>query len=183
MFFKAWSQLFFGISNFFLIHHKLYPQDNHSLKFFVKKKIDFQFFFSTIFFTNFVVKFFWQIFFTKQLFWMVILRAMLMLNWNFFKNSEKKLYQALKYIVPVVCCSSLGLFSNKEVFFHIDFILIRMCPDVLFSWQKISNEFYWRLFFTNVFDKKIILNGHLEVYAYGESKFFLKFQKKFEIGP
>ena len=38
-------------------------------------------------------------------------------------------------------------------------------------------------FFTNFFDKKIILNGHLEVYAYGESKFFLKFQKKFEIGP
>ena len=100
----------------------------------------------------------------------------------FSKILKKKLYQALKYFVPVVCCSNSGLFSNKEVFFHIDFILIRMCPDVLFLWQKISNEFYWRFFFTNFFDKKIILNGHLEVYAYGESNFFLKFQKNFRSG-
>ena len=113
---------------FFLIHHKLYPQDNHSLKFFVKKS-RFSIFFSTIFFTNFVVKFFWQIFFTKKLFWMVILRAMLMLNWIFFKNSEKKLYQALKNIVLDVSWSNQGLFSNKQVFFHIDFILSSIHPD------------------------------------------------------
>jgi hypothetical protein len=45
MFFKARSQFFFGISLFFfgfslfffLIHYKLYPQDDHSLKIFVKK--------------------------------------------------------------------------------------------------------------------------------------------------
>ena len=101
----------------------------------------------------------------------------------FFKNSEKNLYQALKYIVPVVSWSSSGLFSNKQISFHIDFILIRMCPDVLFSWQKISNKLYWRLFFTNFFDKKIILHGHLEGNAYAETKNFLKFKKKFEIGP
>ena len=72
----------------------------------------------------------------------------------FSKILKKNLYQALKYFVPVVCCSNSGLFSNKEVFFHIDFILIRMCPDVLFSWQKISNEFYWRFFFYKLFWQK-----------------------------
>ena len=128
IFFKARSQLFFGISNFFLIHHKLYPQDNHSLKFFVKKS-RFSVFFSTICFTNFVVKFFWQIFITKKLFWLVILRAMLMPNWNFFKNSEKNWYQALKNIVPDVSWSNLGLFSNKQVFCHIDFIFSSIHPD------------------------------------------------------
>jgi hypothetical protein len=41
MFFKAQHQFFFGISRFFLIQHKRYPQDDHSFG----KKVDFQIFF------------------------------------------------------------------------------------------------------------------------------------------
>ena len=54
---------------------------------------------------------------------------MLMPNWNFFKNSEKNWYQALKNIVPDVSWTNLGLFSNKQVFCHIDFILSSIHPD------------------------------------------------------
>ena len=39
MFFKARSKFFFGISKFFLICHKRYPQDDRSKIFFCKKKI------------------------------------------------------------------------------------------------------------------------------------------------
>ena len=52
-----------------------------------------------------------------------------------------------------------------------------------FFLKKKFYEFLLAIFFSNVFDKKIILNGHLEGYAYGESKKIEKFQKKFEIGP
>ena len=142
----------------------------------------FNFFILTIFFTNFVVKFFWQIFFTKKLFRMVTFRAMPMANWIFFKSSEKKIYKALKYIVPVVSWSSLGLFSNKQIFFHIDFILIRMCLGVLFSWQKISNKFYWRLFFTNVFDKKNYFEwSSWELHLWWNKKFFEIPKKKLRL--
>jgi hypothetical protein len=37
MFFKARSKIFFGISKKNFIHHKRYPQDDHSKKIFCKK--------------------------------------------------------------------------------------------------------------------------------------------------
>jgi hypothetical protein len=96
MFFKARSQLFFGISNFFLIHHKLYPQDDHSLKFLVKK-VDFQFFF-TFFLTILLANFFDNSFY-KQ----IILNGHLEGNAYgekfFFRNSKQFLDWALKTIV------------------------------------------------------------------------------------
>ena len=102
-------------------------------------------------------------------------------NWNFFKNSKKNWYQALKNIVPDVSWSSSGQSTNKQVFCHIYFILRSMHHCALFLKKKFY-EFYWRLFFTNFFDKKIILNGHLEGYAYGESNFFRNYKKKLRLG-
>ena len=84
MFFKARSQLFFGISKNFLIHHKPYPQDNHSLKFFVKKSR-----FSIFFFNNFIYQFGRQIFLTN------IYHEKIVLNGHFEGNAyaELKFFQ------------------------------------------------------------------------------------------
>ena len=57
-----------------------------------------------------------------------------------------------------------------------------MHHDALF-FDKLFLRILLVILFTNFFYKKLILNGHFEGNAYGESKKNLKFQKKFEIGP
>ena len=95
VFFKARSQLFFGISNFFLIHHKLYPQNSHSLKFFVKKS-----WFSIFFFNNFFYQFCRQIFLTNIFHEKIILNRHFEGNayaeLKFFQKFWKKLISGLK---------------------------------------------------------------------------------------
>ena len=84
MFFEARSQFFFGISKKFLIHHKPYPQDKHPLKFFVKKKSIFNFFFNN---------FFYQ--FCRQIFLTNIYHEKIILNGHFEGNAyaELKFFQ------------------------------------------------------------------------------------------
>ena len=81
MFFKVRSQFFFGISKTFLIHHKLYPQDDHPLNFFVKKS------WFSIFFDNFFYQFCRQIVLTN------------IFHKNFFLNGhyEGNAYAELKF--------------------------------------------------------------------------------------
>ena len=139
--------------------------------------------FSKKIFDNFFYQFWRQIFLTTFFYKKIILNVNFKGNaygdWIFFQKFQKKILLGLKKNFPDVSWSSSGLFSNKQIFCHMDFILSSMCPDVLFFWEKFFNKFHWRLFSKHFFDKKIILNGHLEGFAYGESIFFLKFQKKF----
>ena len=127
MFFKVRSQFFFGISKTFLIHNKLYPQDDHPLNFFVKKSW-FSIFFDNFFLPILLFKSFWQIFFTKK----VILNCHFEGNaygeLNFFQKFQKKIdigsYKTLFRMFPEAAWSG----SNKQVFCHIDFILSSMNP-------------------------------------------------------
>ena len=127
---KNWIKLYFyvpilisfGISRFFLIHHKLYSQDDHSLNFFVIES------WFSIFFTNLFYQFCWQyfdniltIFFTKNYIRMVILMAMLMANHFFLQTSD---------------LSHLALFSKKR-------ILICRSGWTFLGSQLLQNTSYW----------------------------------------
>ena len=153
MFFKARSQLFFGISDFFLIHHKLYPQDDHSLKFLVKKS-----WFSISFFTIFFYQLCWQIFLTSFFYKKIILNGHLEGNnygeYFFFSKFEIFFRYGQKTIVLDVSWISSGLFSLKQVFWHLDFIVSSMHLDAILFWQIFSTNFIGDFFLRTFFTKK-----------------------------
>ena len=182
MFFKARSQLFFGISKNFLIHHKPYPQDNHSLKFFVKKSW-FSIFFSTIFFYQFCRQIFLTNIFHKKIILNGHFEGNAYAELKFFQKFWKKFISGLKKHCSGCFLKQPGsLFKQASIFSH-RFHTQQHTPWLTFFLTKFFCEFYWQLFFPNFFDQKIILYGYLEGKACGETKFFLKFQKKFEIVP
>ena len=116
-FFKARYQFFFGISRFFLIRHKRYPQNDHSFIFFWKKSwfsIFFWQFFLQILSANFFEKFFSK----KKKFLNVILMAMLVGNY-FFSKIQKK-YVIMPYKTFSSCfLKQLGSFFQKgSIFTH-----------------------------------------------------------------
>ena len=139
------------------------------------------------FFTNFFYQFCWQIFLTsffcKEIFLVVILRVTIMVNNFFFHISKNFLDQALKTTVLDVSWTSPGLFSLKQVFFHLDFIVSSMHLDAILSWQIFSTNFVGKFFWQVFFQKKYFLMVILRVMIMVNIFFFSKFQKKFEIGP
>ena len=181
MFFKARYQFFFGISRFFLIHHKRYPQDDHSFIFFWKKS-----WFSIFFLTIFFYKFYWRIFLTS------FFQDFFFLNFRFdsnaygelifFQKFQKKLLLGPINIVPHVSWNSSGLFSKKQVFWHIDFIVSSIHPDALLFWQKFSTNFIGVFFYEFFFTKKYFIMVILRVTLMANQIFFWNSKKNFRSG-
>ena len=138
-------------------------------------------------FDNFFYQFCRQSFLTMFFYKKIILKGHFEANaWGeliFFQKFWKKIIKGLKKH-----CSGCFLKQHGSFFTPENILLHRfhtqlhspLCP---FYLKKIYYEFYWQTFFTNFFDKKIILPGHVEGNACGEKIFFWKFQKNFEIGP
>ena len=180
-FFKARYQIFFGISKFFLIHRKRYPQNNHSFIYFWKKSW-FSIFFLTKFFlrilsANFFDKFFSNFFFLKCHF-----DSNASGELNFFQKFQKKILLGLTKHFPHVSWNSSGLFSKKQVFWHIDFIVISLHPDALLTWQKISTNFIGVFFTKFFFTKKYFLMVILRVTLMANNFFFWNSKKNFRSG-
>ena len=170
-FFKARYQIFFGISKFFLIHHNHYPQDDHSFIFFWKKSwfpIFFYEFHWRIFLTNFFQDFFFQnCHFDGNPYGKL----------KFFQKFQKKMLLGLN-----VSWNSSGLFSKKQVFWHIDFIVISLHPDALLFWQKFSTNFIGVFFTKFFFTKKYFLMVILRVTLMANIFFFWNSKKNFRSG-
>ena len=101
------------------------------LLYFLKKKLIFNFLFDNFFFTNFIGKFLWQVFFKNVFFEKCHFDGNACGELKIFQKFQKKLLLCLRKIVPHVSWNSSGLFSKKEVFWHIDFIVSSMHPDAL----------------------------------------------------
>ena len=83
---------------------------------------------------------------------------------------------------PHVSWNSSGLFSKKEVFLHIDFIVSSLHPDALLFWQKISTNFIGVFFTKFFFTKKYFLMVILRVTLMANKFFFWNSKKKFWTG-
>ena len=88
-------------------------------------------FFAKICFRILLATFFYKLFLQKNNFEWSSWRLRLWRNIIFLEIPKKNWDRALKNIVPDVSWSSSGLFSNKQVFCHIDFILSSMHPCAL----------------------------------------------------
>ena len=112
MFFKARHQFFFGISRFFLIQHKRYPQDDHSFIFFWKKS-----WFSNFFLTIFFYKFCWRIFLTNFFLDFIFLNCHFDGNaygeFKIFQKFKKKMLLGLKKHCSGYFLKQLGSFFHK----------------------------------------------------------------------
>ena len=94
---------------------------------------------------------------------MVNLRVTIMVNISFFQNYKKNLDRALKTIVLHISWTSLGLFSLKQVFWHLYFIVSSMHLDAILCWQIFSTNFVGKFFRQVFFWKKHILMVILRV--------------------
>ena len=105
-----------------------------------------------------------------------------MANQKIFWNSKKNFRSGLKNIVPDVSWNSSGLFSKKQVFWHLDFIVISIHPDALLFWQKFSTNFIGVFFLSFFFTKKYFLMVILRVTLMANKIFFWNSKKNFRSG-
>ena len=160
-------------------HHKHYPQDDHSFIFFWKK-VDFHFFltiFLPISLAKFFDKFFQDFFFLNCPF-----DGNSYGELKFFQKFPKKMLLGLIKHFPQVSWNSSGLFSKKQVFWHIDFIVISLHPDALLFWQKFSTNFIGVFFSKFFFTKKYFLMVILRVTLMANKFFFWNSKKNFRSG-
>ena len=143
----------------------------------MKKKLIFNFFFD-IFFYEFHWRIFLRNFFQDFFFQNCHFDSNAYGELNFFQNFQKKLLLGLIKHFPHVSWNSSGLFSKKQVFWHIDFIVISLHPDALLFWQKFSTNFIGVFFLSFFFTKKYFLMVILRVTLMANNFFFLKFKKK-----
>ena len=101
---------------------------------------------------------------------------------NFFQNFQKKLLLGLIKHFPHVSWNSSGLFSKKQVFWHLDFIVISIHPDALLFWQKFSTNFIGVFFLSFFFTKKYFLMVILRVTLMANKFFFWNSKKNFRSG-
>ena len=111
---------FFTPENILL--HRFHTQLHSPLCPFYLKKIYYEFYWQTFY------KLFWQ----KNNFAWSCLGKRMWRKFFFLKIPKKFCDRALKNMVPVISWSSSGLFSNMQLFFYIDFILISMHPCALY---------------------------------------------------
>ena len=148
----------------------------------MKKKLIFNFFFWQFFFTNFTGEFFWEIFFKIFFFQNCHFDGNAYGELKIFQKFQKKMLLGLIKHFPHVSWNSSGLFSKKQVFWHLDFIVISIHPDALLFWQKFSTNFIG-VFFTKFFStKKYFLMVILRVTLMENKIFFWNSKKNFRSG-
>ena len=153
------------------------------LLYFFEKKADFQFFFLTIFFYKFYRQIFLTSFFQKKIFFECHFDGNACGELFFFQKFQKNMLLCLIKHFPHVSWNSSGLFSKKEVFLHIDFIVSSLHPDALLFWQKFSTNFIGIFFTKFFFTKKYFLMVILRVTLMANKFFFWNSKKKFRWGP
>ena len=105
-----------------------------------------------------------------------------MVNIFFFQNSKIFLDMALKTIVLDVSWASSGLFSLKQIFWHLDFIVSSIHLDAILSWQIFSTNFVGKFFWQVFSKKKYFLVVVLRVTIMVNKFFFRNSKKKFRSG-
>ena len=126
-------------------------------KYFFEIKVDFQFYFWQFFFYKFHWWIFLRKFFQDLFFQNCHFDGNAYGELNFFQKFQKKMLLGLIKHFPHVSWNSSGLFSKKQVFWHIDFIVISLHPDALLFWQKFSTNFIGVFFLSFFFHKKYFL--------------------------
>ena len=138
---------------------------------------------SIFFFINFFYQFCWQIFLTsffyKNIFFKGHFKVKDYGEYFFFQNSKNFLDMALKTIVLDVSWASSGLFSLKQILWHLDFIVSSIHLDAILSWQIFSTNFVGKFFWQVFLKKKYFLVVILRVTLNVKFFFFLEIQNNF----